>query len=95
MTKTKVTTKEAYSILRLTPRPLRADGIQDAVSWPSWQMFRRLLKGLSTLEKLEELRKWYWNGPTDTTKTSPEMALIRYTQVVNYVNALKRGGFIV
>ena len=61
---------------------IRKDEIDPAIKDEAWQKFRRSLKGLSTLEKTERLEQWLKNHPGRKG----------IVQVVNYWNALRRGG---
>jgi len=56
--------------------------IDDAINDPEWQEFRVSLKGLSTEEKLNKLEQWLKIHKGHKAKV----------QVINYMNALKRGG---
>ena len=51
-----------------------------------WQMFRLLLKGLYTYEKLIRLDQWLRD---EVSETPPHVVR---TCVDNYINALRRGG---
>lgn len=82
-----MTTEEVERVLCLPIIPVSRQEILEAIGREDWQIFRLGLKGLSTREKIDELRRWL----DDTTVSSEEWAL-RKVQVVNYVNALKRGG---
>lgn len=63
------------------------DEILQAVADGEWQDFRLSLKGKSTEEKLEELRQWLARHTT-----SSGVGWKSRIQVMNYINALKRGG---
>jgi hypothetical protein len=92
-----MTESEAYGILEMKPRHIYAGDIQEAVADPRWQALRKSLKGLSTVKKLERLRDWYWHEHYLPLAEYHNMLPNEYyyVQVVNYVNALKRGGLIV
>jgi hypothetical protein len=59
------------------------DEIRKYVADEEWQIFRKLLKGYATNVKLNRLQSWL--GVHQYTTAS-------IVQVVNYINALKRGG---
>lgn len=61
--------------------------IEDAVRDSEWQIVRRLMKGQSTSSKLDMLHDWLERGTTGRQE-------LRCIQVLNYLNALSRGGFI-
>lgn len=65
---------------------------QDEIMWAikddEWQAFRRSLKGLSTVQKLRKLHWWLSQSLFDFDKDHRK----RQVQVMNYINALKRGG---
>jgi len=61
---------------------IKKDEIDPAVKDTKWQDFRRSLKGLDTEEKLDELEQWLIDNPGRKSEI----------QVINYYNALKRGG---
>lgn len=65
-------------------RKLTRVEIQRAINNREWQELRTSLKGKSLREKLIELKKYYLEDKTEE----------RYVRVVNYINALKRGGLI-
>ena len=60
------------------------DQIFNATRNPDWQRFRRSLKGLQTKVKLQRLELYLTQGVTEA----------RQIRVDNYINALKRGGFL-
>jgi hypothetical protein len=67
-------------------RPISKGEIYVAVQDPIWQDFRLSLKGLSTQEKLRKLAEYLdWTAPIHEQ-------LLHEVQVINYLNALKRGG---
>lgn len=67
------------------PFKLTRDEIAFCIKDPDWQKVRRAMKGQTTEQKLEMLQDWYrYNGATRCTRV----------QIVNYLNALKRGGQI-
>lgn len=55
-----------------------------------WQYFRKLLKGLSTTDKLDKLDKLHWR--LQDLKESGYYQRKHDVQTWNYLNALKRGG---
>ena len=57
--------------------------IDKAIDDEKWQEFRKSLKGISTEEKLDKLQEWL-NSHKGSRKAE--------VQVINYINALKRGG---
>jgi hypothetical protein len=61
--------------------------IFQAIADEDWQDFRLSLKGKSTEKKLEELRRWL-----KTKSTTNGVGWKAKVQVMNYINALKRGG---
>lgn len=61
--------------------------IMQAIADADWQDFRLSLKGKTTEVKLEELRRWL-NSKTTTNGVGWKARV----QVMNYINALKRGG---
>jgi hypothetical protein len=71
------------------PKPQTPEPVKSAVDDWAWQMFRGCrLKGTTTAGKLSLLAAWLncWQGtPYERLAT---------TQVINYLGALKRGGFI-
>lgn len=54
-----------------------------AISDPKWQEVRKSMKGVSTTQKLATCRSWL-----RANNSSPQSKI----QVMNYLNALKRGG---
>ena len=64
---------------------IKKEEIMDAIKDDKWQEFRRSLKGLSTEEKLDKLESWLESHPGSSKAR---------VQVINYYNALKRGGQI-
>lgn len=66
-------------------RKLSRAEIKWAVNDISWQMFRVCLKGECLEKKYFELRKWKRQA------SNPRKAEV---QIINYINALKRGGLI-
>ena len=72
---------------------MTATEIQRAVYSDSWQRFRRLLKGMPTREKLDQLN-WYLERRLEE---SGGEIIDRDAQVCvdNYINALLRGGQLV
>lgn len=69
----------------LSIEPLNHDEIMEAVKDEDWQVYRLSMKGLTTHFKLSALANWLERGKTpDSDK--------RRIQVMNYLNALKRGG---
>jgi hypothetical protein len=64
--------------------------ILDHVYTSGWQSFRARLKGLPTEEKLDRLAFWRdmeFGGPGYVRRRCE-------VQIDNYINALKRGGFL-
>ncbi len=76
--------------LRKVPR-LSQFEIYDAVHNTDWQILRLKLKGLSTEEKLNQLRDYI---DFDTEGLSLQELKRREIRVANYINALKRGGLL-
>lgn len=70
----------------MAPGSWNKEQIAEAVNNEHWQQFRRSLKGLPTSQKLNELRN-YWVNYNHVN----EKVRIR---VDNYINALRRGGFL-
>ena len=66
-------------------RKLKREEIQKAINNESWQNFRKSLKEHDTKEKLDLLKWWYGRA---VDKNLAEV------QIINYINALKRGGLI-
>lgn len=62
--------------------------ILKCISDADWQKFRLSLKGLSTEKKLDKLEQYLTGDDSDALHASYEVNV----QVVNYINALKRGG---
>jgi len=62
---------------------INKEEIDKAIDDKKWQEFRKSLKGLSTEEKLDKLQEWL-NSHKGSRKAE--------VQVINYINALKRGG---
>jgi len=62
--------------------------IEDAVADEGWQEFRISLKGMATKEKLKRLHQYL--DDIFTTSSLP----MKEIQVLNYLNALSRGGQI-
>jgi hypothetical protein len=70
-------------------RPVQAGYPQDDVQRycvrdGHWQRFRLKLKGLSTVEKLDRLERWWDDNQLYPGRTE--------VQVGNYLGALRRGG---
>jgi hypothetical protein len=66
-------------------RKLKREEIQKAIKIEVWQNFRESLKGKTMKEKLD-LLKWWYGRAVDKK--------IAEVQIINYINALKRGGLI-
>jgi hypothetical protein len=62
--------------------------IRGAVAFEDWQEFRKSLKGVPTSDKLKRL--WDWLEDIGTTSNQDDKDI----QVLNYLNALARGGVI-
>lgn len=87
------TTFEDMATLTQWPHELRSitrAEIDEAVKDSYWQRFRLSLKGKSTGRKLYELQG-YWNVAQSSWVDLEERAEME-VQVINYLNALKRGG---
>jgi len=71
---------------------LSMEQIHAAVKNPEWQKFRESLKGKTTRNKLKALEEYLTPAPPvdegDVSTTYP------YVRVMNYLNALARGGQI-
>ena len=63
---------------------IRKEDIDPAIKDEKWQEFRKSLKGLSTDEKTDKLEQWLKDHPGKKGEI----------QVINYWNALRRGGQI-
>jgi len=61
---------------------IKKEDIDPAIKDEEWQTFRKSLKGLSTNEKRTKLENWLTTHPGHKGKV----------QVINYWNALRRGG---
>lgn len=68
---------------------LTRSAIQEAVKDPEWQKFRRSLKGIPTEEKLSKLSNYFLISMSLYEGKEFEKCK---TRVMNYINALKRGG---
>ena len=73
--------------------------VKTAVADPKWQEFRKGLKGLSTQDKLTDLRQYFertrkqWLGNYTGSRTSDySKYLDASVQVDNYIKSLCRGG---
>lgn len=67
----------------------KSDEVKAAISDTEWQAFRVSLKGKNTVLKLARLDYWLDAHVDPRTGLPPR----RYrVQVMNYINALKRGG---
>lgn len=66
-------------------RKLTRAEIQKAIKDPLWQTVRLSMKGVPLKEKSVLLKNWY---KTAKNKKKAEV------QIINYINALKRGGLI-
>ncbi len=75
----------------IKPMDFSQEIILDAVKCDNWQTFRLLLKGLPTDKKVSMLQG-YLDGRAGGTICCNQS--IRLTQVLNYLNALARGGQI-
>lgn len=64
-------------------RKLKREEIYKAIINSQWQTIRLSLKGISTRDKIKALKSHY-NASRDKNQSE--------IQVVNYINALKRGG---
>lgn len=71
--------------------PLSRTEIDEAVKCENWQTLRILLKGLPTAKKVAMLQG-YLDGRAGGTICCTQST--RYVQVLNYLNALSRGGQI-
>jgi len=74
-----------------TLRSLRHDEIMTAIDDDDWQTFRKSLKGLPTEDKLDQLYH-YLHKFFEESETNYGEFFVREIRVVNYLNALKRGG---
>jgi len=61
---------------------IKKEEIIPAVKDEEWQEFRKSLKGLSNDEKIDKLEQWLQKHPGRKGEV----------QVINYWNALRRGG---
>lgn len=76
---------------------LSREVIDTAVSDPDWQKFRLTLKGVSTEEKLIRLRRLADATIQNHTHVGEGMCSVaydNYVRILNYLNALSRGGQI-
>ena len=69
-----------------SPVVLTQDEIMWAISSPDWQIVRVAMKGTTTMKKLETLRDWLAGSSEQSSSAK------RKVQVMNYINAIKRGG---
>lgn len=72
-------------IQKLAQIKLKRADIQIAIEDERWQTFRMSMKGTPTEIKLDMLCTWFEESP------KKKLAII---QIVNYYNALKRGGLV-
>jgi hypothetical protein len=66
-------------------RKLTREEIQKSIKDPKWQVIRVSMKGKTLKEKYDILERWY---KASINKEASEI------QIINYINALKRGGLI-
>jgi hypothetical protein len=64
-------------------QPLTRDEIMKHIPDREWQEVRLSMKGMPTLDKLHTLELWWDENEQNWSST---------VQIVNYLNALKRGG---
>lgn len=62
--------------------------IEQAVAFEDWQEFRLSLKGIDTSKKIRKLSEWLEDPYTTSNQNDKDV------QVLNYLNALARGGLI-
>ena len=69
-------------------RKLKRIDIQRVIKDPNWQEFRISLKGLTTEEKMDKLQFWLDELGFELGFSLEDSEIL----VINYINALKRGG---
>jgi hypothetical protein len=78
----------------------RANRIQEAVDDEAWQLFRKSLKGMSTEQKLEALKRYWLANALDHSRAGAKKRLGKPVnewndieiRLDNYIKALCRGG---